>query len=185
MPDARYIASLIKPRIPGFEWQDPQDEGDRKMFRDILEHGCQIIGIEPDHLFSDYSFSVGLYLNFLHPEILFMGVSMDACAKAINRLCAEADGGEMLRAGDLRVDLFDEARFVRFVPVPQERYFDYLGTACWFYRSLLFKPPVGEHKFPVLQGVWPDPEGHYPDDPRCMSEVRKAQTLVPIPETTA
>jgi Domain of unknown function (DUF4262) len=183
MSNARYISSLTHPRIVGFEWQDSEDDRDRKMFRDILEHGCEIIGIEPDHLVPDYSFSVGLYLNFLHPEILIMGVSMNACAHTINRLCEEAADGKMLQSGDTRSDLFDVPRPVRFVPVPQERYFDYLGTAVWFYRSLLWKvPPVAEHKFPVLQAVWPDPEGFYPDDTRCRPEVRKVQTLVEQPD---
>jgi hypothetical protein len=182
MPDARYLSSLTNPRIEGFQWQEPDDEGDRKMFRDILEFGCQTIGIQADHLVPDYSFSIGLYLNFLHPEILFMGISMDACARAINILCEEAAGGRALSAGDTRADLFDAPRPLRFVPVPTNRYFDYLGTATWFYRSLFYREPVMEHKFPVLQGLWPDANGFYPDDPRCRPEVQKAQTLIELPK---
>jgi hypothetical protein len=44
---ARYIDWLKNPRIPGFEWQGPEDDSDRKMFRDILEQGCQVLAIQP------------------------------------------------------------------------------------------------------------------------------------------
>lgn len=175
----RFISSLHNPKIPGFEWRDPEDDGDRKMFRDILEFGCEVIGIEPTEHSPDYSFSVGLYLNFLYPEILIMGVSAQSSCRAINSLCEEASSGLKVEAGDVRTDLFEVPRPVRFVPVPQEFYFEYLGYAVWFYRSLLFRvEPVATHKFPVLQAVWPDDCGYYPDDPRCDANVRKAQTLV-------
>lgn len=175
---ARYIDSLKNPRIPGFEWQEPEDDGDRKMFRDILEHGCQVLAIEPGNNTPDFSYSVGLYLNFLHPEILIMGISSRACHKAINLIWREADAGKALKAGDERSDLFDVPRPVRFVPVNQERYFDYLGYAAWFYRSLLYRvePPM-EHKFPVPQALWPDKNLFYPDNPRCDQKVRDVQTL--------
>lgn len=176
---APYIDSLKNPRIPGFEWQEPEDASDRKMFKDILEFGCQIIAVEPGTNSPDFSYSVGLYLNFLHPEILIMGISSQACHKAINQICREAAAGKLVVAGDERSDLFEARRPVRFIPVDKERYFDYLGYASWFYRSLLFAPPTLEHKFPVLQAVWPDQSLHYPDDPKCDQRVRAAQSLFP------
>jgi hypothetical protein len=179
---ARYIESLKNPRIPGFEWQEPEDEADRKMFRDILEYGCQVIAIEPGKNSPDFSFSVGLYLNFLHPEILIMGISSQACHKAINLICEEAAAGKIIRAGDERSDLFEVRRPVRFAPVDKNRYFDYLGYAAWFYRSLLLRvPPPMEHKFPVFQALWPDKSLLYPDNPQCDENVRRAQTMFPIP----
>ena len=179
---ARYIDSVKNPRIPGFEWQDPEDDSDRKMFRDILEHGCQVIAVEAGPKSPDFAYSVGLYLNFLHPEILIMGASSQACHKAINQICQEAAAGRIVEEGDERTDLFEVARPIRFVPVAKERYFDYLGYAAWFYRSLLYRvsPPM-EHKFPVLQALWPDKNFLYPDSPNCDENVRKAQTLVAQP----
>jgi hypothetical protein len=181
--EARFISSLESPRIPGFQWQEPEDDRDRKIFRDILEHGCQVIAIEASRHSADYAFSVGLYLNFLHPEILIMGTSSQAAHKAINQICRAAESGHEVKVGDTRTDLFDLPRAVRFVSVPQECYFDYLGYAAWFYRSVFFTAePLMTHKFPVLQALWPDENGLYPDDARCNEVVRKAQTLVPQPD---
>jgi hypothetical protein len=179
---ARYIESLKNPRIPGFEWQDPEDDWDRKMFKDILEYGCTIIAVASGKNSPDFAYSVGLYLNFLHPEILFMGISSQACHRAINKICREATAGRIVVAGEERTDLFEVQRAVRFVSVDKQRYFDYLGYAAWFYRSLLYKvlPPL-EHKFPVLQGLWPDKRLVYPDNAHCDRIVRNAQTLFPQP----
>jgi hypothetical protein len=182
MLDARYVDSLKNPKIPGFQWQNPEDDGDRKMFRDILEYGCQVIAVEAGPTSPDFAYSVGLYLNFLHPEILIMGVSSQSCCRAINQICREAASGKSTREGHERSDLFEVARPIRFVAVPKERYFDYLGYATWFYRSLLYLvSPLGEHKFPVLQALWPDKNLVYPDSPQCDENVRRVQRLVAHP----
>jgi hypothetical protein len=177
----RYIDSLKNPKIPGFRWQDPEDESDRKMFRDILEHGCQIAAIEAGPNTPDFCYSVGLYLNFLHSEILIMGLPHQSCAKAINQICRETAEGKKVAEGDVRSDLFESGRPVRFIKVPQEYYIDNLGYAHWFYRSLFFQPPAIEQKFPVLQALWPDKEMRYPDDPNCNPKVKAAQTLTTKP----
>jgi len=178
---ARYIDSLRNQRISGFQWQDPEDESDRKMFRDILEYGFQVIGVDAGQDSPDFAYSVGLYLNFLHPEILIMGMSSVACFEAISQIAREAAAGKVASVGDTRSDLFEVQRSVRFVPVDKARYYDYLGYAAWFYRSLFYLPPKLECKFPVLQVLWPDRNLVYPDDPRCDENVCRVQTLVPMP----
>jgi hypothetical protein len=174
----RYIDSLKNPKIAGFRWQDPEDESDRKMYRDILEYGCQVVAIEAGSNSPEFCYSVGLYLNFLHPEILVMGLSSDACTKAINQICREADEGKIIKPGDVRTDLFDSGRPVQFVTVEKLFYTEYLGYAHWFYRSLFFQPPAIEQKFPALQALWPDKDLRYPKDPDCHPAVKAAQTLV-------
>jgi hypothetical protein len=118
--EPRYIESLKNPKIPGFRWQEPEDDSDRKMYRDILEHGCQVLAIEAGSNASEFCYSVGLYLNFSHPEILVMGLSSDACTKVINQICREADEGKVIKPGDVRTDLFESGRPVRFVTVGKE-----------------------------------------------------------------
>jgi hypothetical protein len=181
MPTARYIDSLKNPRIPGFEWQEPEDDGDRKIFRHILEQGFQSICIQPEEGVDGYSFTVGLYLNFLHPEILMMGVSDDLAHAGFWRILNLIEAGTLLKPGDERADIFNLSHPVRFVPVDQKYYLDYVGYAHWFYRSLFFKPPVVVQKFPILQAIWADKDGYYPDDPYCDATARRVQTLVEIP----
>jgi Domain of unknown function (DUF4262) len=179
-----YMESLKNPRIPGFQWQDPEDEFDRKMFKNILQFGCQIIAVEAGSNSVEFVYSVGLYLNFLHPEILIMGVSSQACHHAINKICREAAAQSMVEEGDQRSDLFEIPKPVKFTSVDKARYYDYLGYAAWFYRSLMFSSPPLEPKFPVLQALWPDNNLLYPDNPDCNPDVRKAQILLPTQPST-
>ena len=179
-----YIDSLKNPRLPGFQWQDPEDDFDRKMFKNILEFGCQIIAVEATASSVEFAYSVGLYLNFLHPEILIMGISSQACHHAINRISREAAAQRIVKEGDQRTDLFEIPKPVKFVSVDKARYYDYLGYAAWFYRSLMFSSPPLEPKFPVLQALWPDNNLLFPENPNCNADVRKAQILVPTPSPT-
>lgn len=182
--DPRFKKSLTEPKIPGFEWQEPEDPGDRDIFRDILTYGCSVLCIEGDptapNLRSEFAYSIGFYLNLSHPELLLMGISGDAATRMMNSLFSYVETGKTIRDGDgVRHDFgAGELRLVAKL-VPQRMYHSYLGYACWFYRSLLFKiQPIAEHKFPVLQLCWPDKAGNYPWEPECNANVRRAQTLV-------
>ena len=126
-----------------------------------------------------HSYSVGFYLNFLHPEIVILGVSNDTAVECITKIRTEADSGKILKAGDERADLFPLGHPVRFISIQNDLIkTEYLDHAAWFYRSLFYKvEPRIQHKFPVLQAVWADKNGLYPDDPQCDEAARRQQTL--------
>lgn len=177
----RFMASLSSPRLEGFAWQEPGGVGDVKMFRNILAHGCQVQAIEAAPPEYDFCYSIGLYLNLLQPEILVIGVDGEQCTRFINLICRDALNGDLTTAESVRNDLFPDGRRIRFRQVPHERYFDYLGYGCWFYRSLFFRPPVCEHKWPLLQAIWADREGRFPDDANCDPRLVHLLELRPQP----
>ena len=187
--EARFIKSLTSPKIPGFEWQEPDDDGDRNSFRNILTEGCTILQITPgqekSNAGADFVYTIGFYLNLLHPELFIVGVSGESAAKMMNDLFAYVESGNRIEDGHTwTYDLGKGDRKMVARLVPQERYLDYLGYGCWFYRSLLWKvEPIAEHKFPVLQLFWPDPAGLYPWDPGCDPRAVEIQTLVAQPES--
>lgn len=173
----RYIASLKSPRVPGFSWQDPDDEGDRKCFRDILEYGCHILTIDDQPATAVFSYSIGFYLNHLHPEIFAIGISRVLGGDLINRLLRDVQDGRQFREDETIENLFSDGRPGLLKAFPKDRYPDFLGYGCWFYRSLTFQPPMMEFKFPVLRVVWPDKEGRYPFEDGCHPAVVAAQRL--------
>jgi len=179
----RYTASLKSPRIAGFRWLTPQDSLDEQIYREILADGCSILSFRGTQTAPEFTYSVGLYLNFLHPELLLMGLHPDTAAAIIARLRDEAAGGLTTEAGSVRTDLFEDGRPVRFIPVPSERYLDYLGRNCSFYLSI-FRPtmPSPDFRFPVLQGVWPDRQGRFPDEPGCDPRFVAIHQLTPQPD---
>ncbi|MDD5260924.1 MAG: DUF4262 domain-containing protein [Methylacidiphilales bacterium] len=186
--DARYKNSVTSPRIPGFVWQEPQDSRDLSIFRDITTHGCSVLQITPDDtnpdLPYDYCYSIGFYLNLGHAEFLVMGITN--IGNMMNDLFSYVETGHSVAdQHSIRYDLGRGEVQFKARPVPQERYFDYLGYGCWFYRSLLFKAPaVAAHKFPVLQLCWPDKNGYYPWEPACDPRARQIQTLEPMESET-
>jgi hypothetical protein len=181
MAEARYIDSLKNPRIAGFEWPEPEEPFDLEFFRGILEKGAFVLSNDARDGRQAHSYSVGLYLNFLHPEIVILGVSSDLAVEGISKVRTLASSGVTLETGEERADIFDLPRPVRFLTVESDLgKMEYLDHAAWFYRSLFFKvQPSIQHKFPVLQAVWADKRGFYPDDPRCDETVRKVQALTP------
>lgn len=183
MSDPKYLSSLKSPKLSGFAWPTPENDSDRKAFQDVLADGCHILGIVPD---SDappglpsYSFSIGFYLNLLHPEIVVSGLSNQLSASIMNDIFAYCEEGRAITEGQ-SVSCSVDGKDVRFLArtFPREKFPDFLGYANWFYRSLLFRrKPSMNNEYPVIQLLWPDPEGKYPGQKGCRKSVEKAQLL--------
>ncbi|MBK8039166.1 MAG: DUF4262 domain-containing protein [Verrucomicrobiaceae bacterium] len=118
-------------------------------------------------------------LNLGRPEFFIKGSLEESAADMMNALFRYVENGNTINDGDtVRHDLgYGEVRFVA-KSVAQDRYFDHLGWGCWFYRSLIYKEsPLFEHKFPVLQLLWPDKHGKYPFEEGCDPQASKLQAL--------
>ena len=174
-PAAKYLNSLKSPKVAGFQWQEPDDDKDRRLFRDVLECGCHIVAIEDSPHAPEFCFSIGFFINLQHPEFFVMGMSSNTAGRIINRLFRSVEGGHRFSEDEKIADLFDDERLGILKPFPKSLYFDYLGYACWFYRSLTFFPPPLEPKFPVLQLFWPDKAGRYPFEAGCHPSAVAAQ----------
>jgi hypothetical protein len=57
-----------------FEWPKPEHEADETIIRNVRKHGCHIVGIIGDEQGPPYAFSIGLFLNYGHPEIVIFGL---------------------------------------------------------------------------------------------------------------
>lgn len=181
-PQPRYIRSLHQPRIEGFRWVSPQDELDERIYREVLSAGCSILSFSSSVTAPEFTYSVGLYLNFLHPEILLMGLHPETARGVIAKIRDEADRGLILTAESVRHDLFSNGRPVRFRAVPQDRYLDYIPRNCNLYFSLFTRPDAWhDFGFPVLQAIWPDRAGRFPEDPECDPRFAAIHELVALP----
>ncbi|WP_051749200.1 DUF4262 domain-containing protein [Nevskia soli] len=145
--------------LSNFVWRTPDDSSDRKLLADVKEYGWHIVevfdNVPSDRPRPSFCFSVGLFLNHEHPEIVLMGLPGMAVGRIINQVGAFIrDGGRIIP--EKRYNDFIPGREVIFRPIDDSQYGEYLGTALWFYRSLLPK------SFPALQLVWPDKSGVFP-----------------------
>ncbi|MGY8711320.1 DUF4262 domain-containing protein [Bradyrhizobium sp. 18BD] len=152
-----------------FEWPEPEHEADKIILRNVRNHGRHITGI-PDGTPS-FAFSIGLYLNYGHPELIIFGQSAQNAQAIINLIRDRAAAGHKFVDGDISDELLENGYKLGFWQVPLAAYPEYLGTAIWFYwKSRLV--------FPCLQVVWQDVDRHFPWEAECSLEVRRDQPLL-------
>ncbi|MDI1475109.1 DUF4262 domain-containing protein [Polyangium sp. y55x31] len=154
----------------------PEDEGDRKLLHDVQTHGWHIIHvgrtIEDDSGGPDWSYSIGLFHTFGHPELIVVGLPFSTAQSIINGLGSRIRAGQRFDHGMCDSNVLEE-RDVRFVTMKWEEYRAHLGCAIWFYRG---------KEFPVLQVVWPDQAGRFPWDPDCVLD-DSTQTVLGLMDT--
>ena len=96
-----------------------------------------------------------------------MGVPPDASTRVLNSI-----GEYLMEGGDLvpnrRYPKFVDRSDVIFRYVAKGHYREYLGFARWFYGT-------AHQDFPVMQCIWPDLEGVFPDDAAFTDRFRRLQ----------
>lgn len=143
-------------KLPGFVLREPEDASDEKLLHDIREHGWHIVGIPDDHEGPGFSFTVGLYMRTLQPEILLMGLPLDTARVLLNSIAEHLMSGGAISPGS-RVAGLIASHELLFQPIHPTHYSDFLGYANWFYRNT-------SAPFPALQGIWPDAQGRFPHE---------------------
>jgi hypothetical protein len=129
-----------------------EEETERKIRENIEKFGCHIVLIEPDNYLPGFAYSIGLYKNYGHPEIICFGLSKELLGSLINTAQDLIKEGQKLTTDTLYSDFLEDFD-VQFLKVDKEHLPDYMGYARWFYQSC---------DFPVLQLVWPDKESRFP-----------------------
>jgi uncharacterized protein DUF4262 len=141
---------------------------DEKVVSDVAEYGWHVVKIPDDDETPGWAFSIGLYKNFNHPEIVVFGLDDELMHFVINSVGEDVRRGKSFAADGLYPDLI-EAHTCTFKPVSKVWYGDFLGYANWFYE--------GEN-YPALQCIWPDKNNLFPWDPQFNPHWVWAQPLL-------
>jgi len=168
-----FAEALKNVKLEGFVWPDPDDPGDLRLIKNVIECGCHIIAVEKEVGHPEFAYSIGLYLNYLQPEIMFVEMDRAAAGKAINRIAAHVRTGGKLTCG-VPYDCFHDSVPLMFRELHMSEHTKELGFAIWFYCSR-----SRGLRFPVYQAMWPDRMGRFPSDAQCDPRVVRAQTLKP------
>ena len=86
--------------LENFKWPKPEDVSEQKICADVVKYHCHIITIPEDSEGPTYSFSIGLFLNFHHPEIVIFGLSQKTASVVINEIRTKVENGEKFQAGE-------------------------------------------------------------------------------------
>jgi hypothetical protein len=130
--------------------------GDEKILREIRDLGWTLMYIHGNSPYPDFGFTVGLYANYGHPEIVAVGPDRKEAAVLLNTIAEQVRDGRVFTAGNTFEDILEGDYRCAFVAVPKRLYRRHLGTARWYY---------GGDDFPALQAFVPNLNGHFVWEP--------------------
>jgi len=131
-----------------------QSELVKKLTDDVARHGWHCMQVMEDSSGPGYSFTVGFFQTYKHPELMIMGLPADVSHQILGLASEQIGKGHVYRAGSLD-DTLLEGKDCKLQSIPEAAYRKYLGLAQWFYRE-------SKSSFPALQILWPDENGKYP-----------------------
>lgn len=147
-----------------------EEEQERVAIQDVIdENGCQIMEIEGDNYMPPFAYTIGLFQQFNHPEVICFGLSLDVMQTLLNNVKDRIEDEEVLEAGKSYNGFLEKNIEVHFLEVNKAFYSDYLGYASWFYEG---------KDFPIIQMVWPDKKGNFPWNDKFDRSIEFTQPLL-------
>jgi hypothetical protein len=145
----------------------------------VAHRGWGIVSVPAKDRRPAYAFTVGLWHSFAHAEVSVFGRDEAEMARWLDTVGREVKAGRVLLPDRLGDDVVGAVEvFPRPALASWHRHL--FGAALAFYRG----EPI-----PVLQLVWPDPDGVLPWEPGCADEYLAAQprlwdrvTAAPTPD---
>jgi hypothetical protein len=147
------------------------DELERQVICNISEYGWHCVNVVEDDGHPPWSFTIGLYETWNHPELIIIGRSRATSHEILKTLAndIELNDPPNLTNPDGHLLLGMRCLFVEVLP---RYYSDYVGFAKWFYRK---------RHFPLHQIVWPNNDGQYPCDENASKAFKEWQPVLGDP----
>lgn len=135
---------------------------------DIENEGCHIVLVEADDYLPAYAYTIGLFPNYQHPEVICFGLSPELLKTLLKDAQKLIKQDKKLIPGYLFPE-FLKGHNTQFLRVNPAYYPDYFGLAQRFYNS---------RNFPALQLVWPDKKNKFPWEAGFNAELKFNQPLL-------
>jgi hypothetical protein len=78
--------------------REPQDEGEAKLLADVKDPGWHVIGVREDDEGPGFAYTIGLYHNYRHPEIIVFGLDVPILWRIVNIIGDKVKQGEMFES---------------------------------------------------------------------------------------
>jgi hypothetical protein len=108
--------------------------------------------VNPTSYLPSFSYSIGLWQTFKHPEIICFGLPSDLGHAIINDVAKIIKNGERIEVGKNYNNIFNDSR-AEFLNVAPGNVSDYFKAAINYYSN---------NNFPALQLVWTDRNNLFP-----------------------
>jgi Domain of unknown function (DUF4262) len=138
---------------------------DQKVLPKLEEWGWYVISVAAE---PPFSYSIGLFEHFQHPEIILFGLDSKTGHGIINDAGRRIRGGHKYDVGVRYNDLLKDYD-CEFRPVDPARYDGNLNYALHYYRG---------SSFSAVQLIWPDTHGRFPWESNFEEHFRADQPLL-------
>lgn len=150
-----------------------QDELEQHIINGVANRGAYVVNVLPRPDGSDgdelFSYTVGLVKSLQWPEMICFGLGTNEMLEMLGLAIEECWEARIIpHHGMMLHKVLDgvPAKLARNDSIPD----NYLRYADWFAEHEKLPKPDR------LQLMWPDRNGVFPDDERCLPDVRAAQT---------
>ena len=106
----------------------PQDEGEAKLLANVKDPGWHVIGVMEDEEGPAFAYTIGLFQNYSHPEIISFGLDVRLLWQMVNIIGEKVKEGEKYQNEHEANGVLEGYR-VLLRSVQKEQYREYLGYA--------------------------------------------------------
>lgn len=142
---------------------------EQKALDDIAQYGCHILTVFDDKgLVPDFAYSIGLFKNYKHPEIIIYGLPKQSMNDILNYTAGMIKQGSSFKDEQPYSEILD-GFLCWSIPVNTKYYEDHFGWGHWLYK---------DWNFPVVQLVWPNQHGVFPWEAVASDDFKVAQPIL-------
>lgn len=145
-----------------------QDAGEQGIIDNIAKYGWHCVNILAEGNEGPYSFTVGLFHTYQHPELVIYGLKSEIAHKVLANAVEGLPSGKRLDLNTATDELL-VGYSCCFIEVPKSSYHEHVGWARWYY---------GGNNFPQYQVIWPSRDGYFPWHPKANAEFRQVQPVI-------
>lgn len=141
---------------------------EKKFSADIEKFGWTVMLLEATDYLPSFAYTVGLWKNYNHPEIISIGLTTKTLHLILNDAGEIAKTGQKIEIGK-NYDDFSENNATQFIKVDSRNVSDYFGHAINYYQTT---------EFPAIQLVWTDRNNKFPWEKDYEEEFEHIQPLL-------
>jgi len=144
------------------------DNIDNKIIEDVNSIGWSVILIKATRYLPSFAYTIGLWKNYQHSEIIAFGLTTDTLHAILNIAGENIKAGVKYTIGQNYSEFFINSD-AQFLTVDNRNIRDYFGYAIWFNRGT---------DFPAIELIWTDRNNKFPWDEDYQEEFLYRQPLL-------
>ena len=138
------------------------------LIANVKKYGLQVTHVLGDETGPAFSYSVGLFKSYRHPEVIIVGLKQELSHILINNIAENIKNGKVYSPLKYYPDILDDFECY-FINVDLLNYDSYVGQAQKFYKG---------DDFSLLQCIYPTVKGIYPWQKEWPENIKDLQPIL-------